>query len=193
MRKSRKLTLNGTGIFHKMWKGHNGSFILDDHAEKTDYLTQLALARDTSTVEKIEWHSFCLMGNHVHETGRIHMDTDDGNFHDGIKELGNWMRRGHARFGARHNKRHGRTGKVANERPQTREIQDDANLLKVMFYGDANPVRAGMVAHPANYRSVFNLSVLCLREKVCAYREPNSARGISVPGKNHSSKTKKVS
>ena len=45
-----------------------------------------------------------------------------------------------------------RQGKVAYDRPKTKEIDAKGGLLEVMFYGDANPVRAGMVSHPSRYR-----------------------------------------
>lgn len=151
MRKSRKITLNSTGIFHKTWRGHNREYILDDNVEKHEYLSRLAAAITEDTVQKVNWHSFCLMGNHTHETGSIAFDDLDGSFHSEIRELGNWMRRGHGAFGAGYNARHNRQGKVAYDRPATREVEDDAHLLKVMFYGDVNPVRAGMVSHPSRY------------------------------------------
>ena len=143
--------MNGTGIFHKTWRGHNREFVLDESLEKCEYLSRLAAAINDETRQKVKWHSFCLMGNHTHEAGSVVFDENEGNFISGIKELGNWMRRGHASFGAGYNARHNRQGKVAYDRPATREVQDDTHLLKVMFYGDANPVRAGMVSHPSKY------------------------------------------
>jgi hypothetical protein len=43
-------------------------------------------------------------------------------------------------------------GAVACERPKTKEVDDEEGLLTVMFYGDANPVRAGIDCHPKSYR-----------------------------------------
>lgn len=78
--------------------------------------------------------------------------SKSGKFVTGIKEFENWMQQAHFRLGARYNKRHGMQGKVAYDCPQTSEIENKANLLRVMFYADANPVRAGMVSHPPNIR-----------------------------------------
>src|SRR5512145_2926195 len=61
------------------------------------------------------------------------------------------MRNGHSRFGQQYNRRHDRQGKVAYDRPKTKEIDSHEGVLQVMFYGDANPVRAGMVSHPSRY------------------------------------------
>jgi len=91
------------------------------------------------------------MGNHTHETGGIQLGENKKSYLCGIRELGNWMRRAHSRFGARYNRRHNRQGKVAYDRPKTSEIENEHQVLRVMFYGDVNPVRAGMVSHPSKY------------------------------------------
>ena len=89
--------------------------------------------------------------NHTHETGGIQLGENKKSYLCGIRELGNWMRRAHSRFGAGYNRRHNRQGKVAYDRPKTSEIENDQQVLRVMFYGDVNPVRAGMVSHPSKY------------------------------------------
>lgn len=151
MRHSRKITLNATGLFHKMWRGHNREHVLAKNAEKLDYLSQLAKTRSDQTKSYVKWHSFCIMGNHVHETGSLKRDPLKESLVPAIAELGNWMRRAHSRFGAGYNRRHKRQGKVAYDRPKTCEIENHHQLLRVMFYGDANPVRAGIVSHPSRY------------------------------------------
>ncbi len=62
------------------------------------------------------------------------------------------MRNAHSRFGARYNRKYKRKGKVACERPKTLEIENDAGLMRCMFYSDCNPVRAGLARHPTEYR-----------------------------------------
>ena len=152
MRRSRKLSLNVTGLFHKMWRGHNREHIFADNNEKLDYLEQLGASRSEATDLLVQWHSYCLMGNHTHETGSIQKDAENKSFVAGVQEFGHWMRRTHSRFGARFNRRHKRQGKVAYDRPKTCEIENNFHLLRVMFYVDANPVRAGIVTHPSRYR-----------------------------------------
>jgi putative transposase len=151
MRKSRRKTLSKTGLFHKMWRGHNREPVLEEPLDKQSYLEHLADTLTDSMRECLLWFSYCLMGNHAHETGALARDEDNG-FDAALKCLGNWMRNGHSRFGQEFNRRHERQGKVAYDRPKTKEIDDDAGVLQVMFYGDANPVRAGKVSHPSLYQ-----------------------------------------
>jgi putative transposase len=151
MRISRKLTLKDTGLLHKMWKAHNREHVFSDNREKIDYLRQLCKAVEEKTKEFIHWYSYCIMTTHAHESAGINRSGPDDDIIPGIEELGNWMRRAHGWFGARYNKRHNREGKVARDRPKTCEIENKYHVLRVMFYGDANPVRAGMVSHPSRY------------------------------------------
>jgi len=151
MRQPRRETLVGSGIFHKMWRGHNREAVLEGDVEKKAYLKHL---RDTYTddIKKtVQWHSYCLMNNHPHETGRV-LHDDEGELDGCVHTLGNWMRNAHSRFGSEYNRRHNRQGKVAYDRPKTKEVGDEEGLLQVMFYGDANPMRAGLVSHPSHYR-----------------------------------------
>jgi putative transposase len=52
----------------------------------------------------------------------------------------------------RYHKRHRSVGHVWQGRFKSPVIQDDGHLLVVLRYIEANPLRAGMVADPADYR-----------------------------------------
>ncbi|MCP4598945.1 MAG: hypothetical protein GY847_00115 [Proteobacteria bacterium] len=152
MRRARRDSISETGIIHKMWRGHNREHVLETDVEKAAYLRHMG---DTFTEEiknQVQWHSYCLMGNHTHEGNRVLGVDSKVGLKSGIRTLGNWMRNGHSRFGAEYNRRHDRQGKVAYDRPKTIEVKDEESVLRVMFYGDANPVRAGLVSRPFRYR-----------------------------------------
>lgn len=86
------------------------------------------------------------MSNHPHFTGEVDPEAP------GIVGLSRLFQVANSRFGRWYNRLHRRSGKVAEERFKTLRIQDDRRLQTVMFYGDANPVRAGIVRHPRDYR-----------------------------------------
>ncbi len=151
MRRSRKLQLANTGIFHKMWKGHNGFHVLHLDREKAEYLNALGDNYRQEIADRVQWHSYCIMGNHPHEVGRA-LGAPGIDLEESVGQLGNWMRSAHGRFGASYNRWHRRRGKVSCERPKTVELDDELGVLQCMFYGDANPVRAGMVSHPSKYK-----------------------------------------
>jgi putative transposase len=134
-----------------MWRGHNREYVLDDNVNKVAYLDKLFRTYSEEIEEAVSLHAFCLMGNHVHEVGAIQQKQKE-EYQHGIKVFGNWMRNAHSQFGAYYNNKNNRQGKVAYDRPKTSEIEDQRHLLQVMFYLDANPVRAGIVSHPKHYR-----------------------------------------
>ena len=64
MRKPRKETLGNTGLFHKMWRGHNREPVLEKIEDKRSYCRHL---KDTYTDEvrqKVDIFSINLMTNH---------------------------------------------------------------------------------------------------------------------------------
>lgn len=152
MRKPRKETLATTGLFHKMWRGHNREPVFENDVDKVSYLRHLARTRSKEIAAAVVIYSFVLMINHTHETGGLAKSMVAMALERFVELLGNWMRNGHSGFGAEYNRRYKRQGKVAYDRPKTKEIDSDEGVLDVMFYGDANPVRAGMVSHPSLYR-----------------------------------------
>ena len=62
--------------------------------------------------------------------------------------LSDHMRRAHGVFGLKFNKRRGRLGKVAHDRPKTLVIQHDAAAMRCNFYIHTNPVRANIAKMP---------------------------------------------
>jgi putative transposase len=152
MRIARRDLIGESGMLHKIWRGHNREHVMKTDGEKRAYLRHLVNTYTDEINSRVKWHSYSVMGNHSHEGNSIvKLQTEDW-LKEGIRSLGNWMRNGHSRFGSEYNRRNNRQGKVAYDRPKTIEVKDDASFLKVMFYGDANPVKAGIVSHPRQYR-----------------------------------------
>ncbi|MDJ0761447.1 MAG: hypothetical protein QNJ97_00540 [Myxococcota bacterium] len=177
MRTPRSLSLSVTGVFHKMWRAHNRECVFAQDAEKYNYLNALFDTYTENFRKNIQVHGYCLMGTHTHEVGRVlpKINKKRG-LKQAVKLLGNWMRNAHSRFGMGYNRRHGRQGKVAYDRPRTTEIKNEYEVLKTMFYCDANPVRAGIVYHPSNYKhSSYRFYAFGERNKYTAHLTPPQA------------------
>lgn len=114
------------------------------------YLKCLQDAFCEDTQNHVQLHAIVIMGNHPHELGRLKR-TPSGKLEEGIKALSRWMRRAHGRYGLWYNRKHQRQGKVAYDRPKTKEVEPGAGVLRTMLYLDLNPVRAGLVGHPSRY------------------------------------------
>lgn len=159
MRRSREQILQPGVAFHKIWRCHNRERLLESHYEKRAYLKAI---RDDYVnrcdPDEFLLYAFCAMGNHIHEAGGIVGNS---------KAFSEHMRRAHGRFGLVFNKRHGRLGKVAHDRPKTLRIEDDESILRCMFYMDCNPVRAGLIKHPTDpwWRGLSSCRFYALGEK----------------------------
>jgi len=142
MRVPRRYLLPPESAYHFTWRCINGEFMLDDPAVKRRYLDTrfrfLPRARG-----KVRVHSYCLMDNHGHETGSLLAES---------KHLSDWTRSAHSSFCRWLNIRLRRRGPVAQDPPTTLAAHNHEALKRMMFYGDWNPVRAGICDHPGDYK-----------------------------------------
>jgi putative transposase len=142
MRVARKNIIGTGSVFHKIWRCHNREFLLKDHNEKHAYLRSILNDYTKKSLEDdFVVHGYNIMSNHVHEAGKI---TGE------LSAFSDHMRRAHGIFGLHFNKRHKRIGKVAHSRPKTLRVENDEELMLLMFYIDCNPVRAGIIKHPSD-------------------------------------------
>jgi REP element-mobilizing transposase RayT len=144
MRIPRKYIIGPGDTFHKIWRCHDGQFLLQKHRDKhaylqaihDDYLTRCS--RDDFALQQ-----YCVMSNHVHEENQLKTSQVAFSRH---------MQRAHGGLGLRYNRRHERKGKVALARPKTLRIQNDGKAMRCAFYIVCNPVRAGIAKHPTDIR-----------------------------------------
>lgn len=132
----RVLLVAEDSVNHCTWRSHGHALVLDSDASREHFL---GLLRKYKEKFGIQIHSYCLMGTHPHvmckaTLGQAAFST--------FWKLVNW---GFARW---YNRRTGGRGQVVMERLRSPLIQDGRHQLEVMRYGDANPVRAGVVESP---------------------------------------------
>ncbi len=134
--RSKHLHLDSAAV-HMYWRCHNKEFYLNSPEAKKLYLESLerSLKRKSSYQNSVRINAFCLMGNHCHQL----ID-----FCNSSTTLSNHMRYSHGIFGAKYNRKNSRCGKVAMGRPQTSLLQNSEHQMRVHFYIEANPLRAGL-------------------------------------------------
>ena len=158
-RKTRKEWFKKNGVFHLFWQAMKGEWPFDTPLEQKLFLDAMDEALTEVVQDSMELFSFCLMSSHPHNTGRLKnfepsSDPDKaerGELDFETEGLSQWMKAGHQRFATGFNTRHDRRGKLASDRAKTPEIKE-GGLLGKMIYGDLNPVVAGMVSRPEQYR-----------------------------------------
>ena len=138
MARKPRFTLPGVPQ-HVIQRGHNREPCFYSKKDNRRYLDNL---HEAATKNNVAIHAYVLMTNHVHllltpahEHGITHMMQDTGRKY--VRYINNTYRR---------------TGSLWEGRYKACLIDSEAYLLTCMRYIEMNPVRAGMVAHPGDYR-----------------------------------------
>jgi putative transposase len=124
---------------HLIQRGHNRRACFFDEGDFEYYLHWLEYFAAKSGCDL---HSYVLMHNHVHIAATPHA-------RDGLARL---MKSLNQRYVSYINRCQQRTGTLWEGRFKSCLILDQDYFLTCMRYIELNPVRAGMVAHPREYR-----------------------------------------
>jgi len=137
MSRPLRLQLPG-GIYHVTARGNDRRPIFEDDDDCARFLIVLA---STVARHRVLCHAYCLMGNHYH----LLIQTPGANLSVAMRHL-------NGVYTQRFNRRHERCGHVLQGRFGAQLVDGDAYLREVCRYIVLNPVRAGLVAHPAEWR-----------------------------------------
>lgn len=107
----------------------------EDHRRLLDLLGEYA------PKHKVAIHAYVLMPNHFH---LLATPADEEGLPAMMQAIGR-------RYVQGFNRRHGRVGALWEGRYRGTVVDSDRYLLACMAYIDLNPIRAGMVAKPADY------------------------------------------
>lgn len=125
---------------HIIQRGHNRQVVF---ASDDDYLYYLDNLQEWKTELGCKVYAYCLMTNHVH------LVIDPG---DTPENLGLLMKRVAGRQTRYVNKMENRSGSLWEGRYKSSPINANEYLLACCRYVELNPLRAGMVEDPAQYR-----------------------------------------
>ncbi len=125
--------------YHVVQRGNNREpcFI-----EIENYQFYVELWQELSKKFGVAVHAYCLMTTHIHFL--VTPDTDDG-ISLVMKQVG-------SRYAQYINKKYKRTGTLWEGRHKSSLIQSERYLLTCYRYIELNPVRAGMVEKPEEYK-----------------------------------------
>lgn len=125
-------------VYHITSRGNEKKTVYKDDRDRDNFLTTLDKVN-----KRYNWvcHAYCLMDNHFH----LLIETLEGNLSLGMRQL-------NGVYTQTFNKRHGRVGHLFQGRYKAILIQKDSHLLEVCRYVVLNPVRAGLVKNPGQWR-----------------------------------------
>ena len=133
-------------LYHVTARGDRREDIFEDDQDRHEFLTILE-----QVITRFNWtcYAWCLMDNHYH----LLIQTPDGNLSKGMRQL-------NGVYTQASNRRHRRVGHLFQGRFKAILVDRDAYLLELARYVVLNPVRAGMVKKPADWKwSSYRASV----------------------------------
>jgi putative transposase len=132
-------TIDDGLVYHALNRGNNRADVFGDDADRLAFLDALAKTR---VRDPFRLFGYCLMTNHFHLLLRPEAGQSISRILQSLTVAQTW----------RYHRRHHSSGHVWQGRFKSPVIQDDAHLLVVLRYIEANPLRAKMVSDPAEYR-----------------------------------------
>lgn len=153
------------GLYHVMLRGINRNIIFHDDMDLRKMLKILKevsspTERNNEMVpEGCAIHAYCLMNNH------IHLLIEERN-----EAIDRTMKRIGVAYVSYYNKKYERIGPLFQGRFRSEPVDDAAYYIKLLAYIHLNPVKAGIVSSPSDYRW-------------CSWKEyisPDSVRGLEI-------------
>ncbi len=169
---ARMLRPDESTVYHVISRSALPGFPLGD-ADK-DHL--VFLLHKLSQLFFVDVLGFCMMGNHVHLALRVHPESsvDDAQIRERLEidrgegafitaldieagrrrlcSLSEFMRSFKQSFGRYFNKKHNRKGYFWGDRYKSVIVEEGRTLINLLAYIDLNPIRAGIVKRPEEYR-----------------------------------------
>ena len=124
---------------HLIQRGNNRQTIF---AGQADYEVLLDLLHESARKHEVALHAYVLMSNHFHLLATPPT----------LEAIPQMMQSVGRRYVRHFNQQQARTGTLWEGRYKSTLIQAERYLLACMAYIDLNPVRAGLVAEPVDYR-----------------------------------------
>ena len=142
---------------HVIQRGHNRGACF--FAEE-DYVCYLTLLGEVLRRTKIALHAYVLMTNHVH---LLMTPVAEDDFPRAMISVG-------SRYVRHVNRKYGRVGTLWDGRFRSSLVQTERYLFACQRYIELNPLRAGMVTNPADYRwSSFRSHAFGTRNELLTY------------------------
>jgi putative transposase len=152
---------------HVIQRGNNRQVCF---AADQDYLTYIAWLTDYAKRCRVDIHAWVLMSNHVH---LLCTPRREGSLSQLMQSLG----RCYVRY---FNREYLRSGTLWEGRYRSCLVQEDTYLLEVCRYIETNPVRAGLVASPDEYRwSSYQVNALGNPSDLCTHHAAYLALGLN--------------
>lgn len=134
----RKRIVPPNAALHVISRGNNRQKVFHNDSDKLKYY---ALIKELKDEARISVYHYCLMDNHIHLLLRLSPES----------KLSRFMKQVNLTHFHYYRKLYGYFGHFWQDRFKSNIIEADSYLLQCGKYIELNPVRAGIVSHPAQY------------------------------------------
>lgn len=131
-------TLSKSSIYHVMIRGNERRNIFLGDEDRIRFIDTTLIKLKTSGSKL---YAYCLMDNHVHLV-----------IGEGKEEIAKIMKRINVSYVLYFNRKYKRVGHLFQDRFKSETIENDNYLLEVIRYTHNNPVKAGIVKKPSEYK-----------------------------------------
>ncbi|WP_255451080.1 transposase [Sporomusa sp. KB1] len=136
-RQARKMST--TGYYHVVFRGINRQHLFE---EESDFLYFIESLKQLKAEMLFELHAYCLMSNHVHLLMREKQ----------IGDISVIMKRLLTKYVMYFNRKYERSGALIASRYKSVPVEIDEYFVLLMCYIHQNPIKAGIVKKPEEYR-----------------------------------------
>ncbi|SHI82387.1 REP element-mobilizing transposase RayT [Dethiosulfatibacter aminovorans DSM 17477] len=134
----RKRRESSTGIYHVMARGNNQKWIFKDEQDKGKLYS---IIKEVKEEHPFKMYAYCIMNNHYH----LMVKEEEHQLNDFIKVI-------NQRYAAYYNKNRHIIGHVFQDRYKSQPVEDNVYFLGLLRYIHLNPVEAGIVQDPYQYK-----------------------------------------
>jgi putative transposase len=151
----RRRDLADHSCYHLTHRCHKREFLLKFAVDRDRYCR---LLYETARRFRISVLDYIITSNHIHLLVWSHHG----------QEISRAMQYLQGEFGQYYNMRKSRQGAFWTDRFSSTRIQSGAHLSRCLFYIDFNMVRAGVVAHPGDWKHAGYHELAGTRQRYCA-------------------------
>lgn len=127
-----------SGYYHIMLRGNERNYIFRGDEDKLRFMEILF---EKKGMDKFYLQAFCLMSNHVHLLLR-----------EGAEDVATVMKRITVSYVRYFNNKYKRVGHLFQDRFRSEAVEQDTYLMALTRYIHRNPVKAGIVKSPEDYK-----------------------------------------
>jgi len=145
-------TISEGALYHIVQRGNNRNYVYENITDKNCFLRLLVESKEVGNYRILY---YVLMDNHYH----LILESGEVPYWKGLQ----WLNTTYSKY---YNKKYNRSGGIYEGRYSAWEIGDTRHYYQLLKYIAENPVKAGIVKKPRDYRWSAHLDIIASRNQI---------------------------